>query len=227
MLFAFASCNSEPKEISSETGNIEATGVFSNHTNSKPEKVQKESHRVVVAEIMKTSNYVYMRVKESGEEFWLATGLQDIEVGATYMYDDGLLQTNFVSKEFNRTFDKIYLVTNIKLASGVQGKEKSSGENIKSIIVTIKELVENPKKFDGKIVQITAKCTKLNKQILGKNWMHLQDGSKDDFDLVITSDVAVAEGKEVTMKGTVVLDKNFGAGYRYDIILENGLVVNE
>jgi len=58
-----------------------------------------------------------------------------------------------------------------------------------------------------------------------RNWIHLKDGSKDDFDLVITSDTFVPEGKVVTIKATVTLNKDFGAGYKYDLILENGTIV--
>ncbi|MCB0471462.1 MAG: hypothetical protein KDC56_00225, partial [Flavobacteriaceae bacterium] len=61
--------------------------------------------------------------------------------------------------------------------------------------------------------------------IMDRNWIHLRDGSKDDYDLVITSTEFVPEGTVVTMKGVVTLNKDFGAGYSYDLILENGSVI--
>jgi hypothetical protein len=60
---------------------------------------------------------------------------------------------------------------------------------------------------------------------MDRNWIHLQDGSKNDFDLVVTSNSFVAEGAKVTLQGTVALNRDFGAGYRYDLILENGILV--
>ncbi len=57
---------------------------------------------------------------------------------------------------------------------------------------------------------------------MGRNWIHLKDGSKDDFDLVITCSSAVHEGHIVTMIGKVALNKDFGAGYQYPILLEEG-----
>jgi hypothetical protein len=60
---------------------------------------------------------------------------------------------------------------------------------------------------------------------MDRNWIHIKDGSKDDYDLVITSDVFVPEGSVVTMKAQVSLNKDFGAGYKYDLILENGILV--
>jgi hypothetical protein len=56
---------------------------------------------------------------------------------------------------------------------------------------------------------------------MNRNWIHLKDGSKDEYDLVITSEHAIPEGHTVTLKGTVALNKDFGAGYKYAIIVED------
>ena len=92
--------------------------------------------------------------------------------------------------------------------------------------VKIAELVANPKKYEGKTIQISGQCVKINPNIMERNWVHLQDGSKDDYDLVITCDVQIPVGHTVTMTGKVVLNKDFGAGYQYDILLEEGVVIN-
>jgi hypothetical protein len=60
---------------------------------------------------------------------------------------------------------------------------------------------------------------------MGRNWIHLRDGSQDDFDLVITTRTFVPEGNVVTVRAVVALNKDFGAGYKYDLILENGTIV--
>ena len=91
--------------------------------------------------------------------------------------------------------------------------------------VKIADLVADPKKYSGKTIQISGQCTKVNPNIMGRNWMHLKDGSKDDYDLVITSSVLIPEGHTVTMVGKVVLNKDFGSGYKYAILLEEGEVV--
>lgn len=57
-----------------------------------------------------------------------------------------------------------------------------------------------------------------------RNWIHLKDGTKNDFDLVVTSDTFVPEGSIITVKALVSLNKDFGAGYTYDLILENGTI---
>ncbi len=252
--FLMMSCDNGPKVIKtpvnggakSETST--GTGVFSGMTADTLAPKSNPSmpgvagvHTVVVEEVLPTEKYVYLRVKEGTDEFWVATGKQEVEVGQTYFYKDGLLKTNFVSKEYNRTFDKVYLVGKIVPANHAGGgmnesaipKVAGAGTPVagtgkivrKEGSMKIADLVANPKKYEGKVVQITGKCTKLNANIMGRNWMHLQDGSKDDYDLVVTSDVAVPEGHVVTMKAKVALNIDFGAGYKYDIILQEGEIV--
>ena len=59
---------------------------------------------------------------------------------------------------------------------------------------------------------------------MGKNWVHLQDGTRfeNKFDLTITTDVVVNKGDEVTFEGIITLNKDFGAGYSYDVLMEDG-----
>jgi hypothetical protein len=93
--------------------------------------------------------------------------------------------------------------------------------------IKIAEIVANPNKYEGMTVQITGKCVKVNPNIMERNWIHLQDGSMDDFDLVVTSNTFVPEGMVVTIRALVSLNRDFGAGYRYDLILENGIVIEQ
>ena len=85
--------------------------------------------------------------------------------------------------------------------------------------------MQTQKNMMGKTIQISGQCVKLNPNIMGRNWVHLQDGSKDDYDLVITCDVQIPVGHTVTLTGKVVLNKDFGSGYKYDILLEEGQLV--
>lgn len=63
---------------------------------------------------------------------------------------------------------------------------------------------------------------KYNKQIMHKNWIHIQDGTdySGKFDLTVTSMDSVQVGNTVTFKGIIRLNKDFGAGYVYDVIME-------
>ena len=59
---------------------------------------------------------------------------------------------------------------------------------------------------------------------MNRNWIHLQDGSEEGLDLTVTTTELVRLGDIVSLEGTIVLDKDFGAGYRYDIIMESAVL---
>lgn len=250
ILAMVSSCNKEPKYKQISNGATKS-GVYSNESSTQSysnESLSNELHTVVAKEVLQATKYVYIRVEEDGETFWIASRKQDINIGETYFYKRSLLKTNFESKEHNKLFEKIYLVSNLVRAhdhgkgqenivnSNSQNEKVNTSEtslpntNDKSNIeqkgsIKIAELVKNPKKYEGKTVQISGKCVKINSNIMDRNWIHIKDGSKDDYDLVITSDTFVAEGSNITMKAMVTLNKDFGAGYYYDLILENGIIV--
>jgi len=252
--FLAVSCNKGPKVIKSskDTNNTEkSSGIFSEESTEESSTKNSESfsgdfHKVVVSEILPTKRYVYLNVKEGEKQFWIATRKQDVIKGRTYFYRGGLLKTNFESKEYNRIFETVYLVTNLveenhsnsngaltNTNSNPTKNTASIKENIPmhtdNIIehkgsIKIAELVKEPKKYAGKTIQISGECVKVNPGIMERNWIHLKDGTKNDFDLVVTSDTFVPEGSIITVKALVSLNKDFGAGYTYDLILENGTI---
>jgi len=255
----FFACNNGPKVISAQSDKdtesvVNSSGIF-DLDNSTPDIIPTENsgsftddlHKVVVMEILPATRYSYLKVTEAGNEFWIAVRKQEITKGASYFYRNGLLKTNFESQEYNRIFDRIYLVSNLVPEkhggnSGLSDNSLNTRENAETIqkelipthtektvqhkgSITIAELLENPKAYEGKSVQLSGTCVKVNPNIMNRNWIHLQDGTKDDFDLVITSTTFVPEGKKVTLKGTVNLNRDFGAGYTYDLIVENAEVI--
>jgi hypothetical protein len=59
-----------------------------------------------------------------------------------------------------------------------------------------------------------------------KNWFHIQDGTSNEgeFDLTITSlEEEIKLDEVITFEGTIVLNKDFGYGYKYDILLEDAV----
>ncbi|MCX6895739.1 MAG: nucleotide-binding protein [Verrucomicrobia bacterium] len=94
---------------------------------------------------------------------------------------------------------------------------------------TVAEIYAGKKKLAGKSVSVRGKVVKYNADIMGKNWLHVQDGTgKDgDNDLMVTSKTEAKVGDTVLVKGAVSLDKDFGAGYKYSVILDDAEVVVE
>lgn len=90
--------------------------------------------------------------------------------------------------------------------------------------VTVAEIYANKARNNNKEFIVRGKVVKVNYGIMHKNWFHIQDGTdhNGDFDLTVTSlaeDIEV--GDVVTFKGLLAVDKDFGYGYKYDVILED------
>ena len=96
---------------------------------------------------------------------------------------------------------------------------------------TVQEIVDARKKLTGKPVVVRGKVVKYNAGIMGKNWLHIRDGSgkdeKSNNDLTVTTTNMVNLGDVVLVKGNVSIDKDFGAGYRYSVIIEDAAVTVE
>jgi hypothetical protein len=81
----------------------------------------------------------------------------------------------------------------------------------------------------GKTVTIRGKVTKYNEGILGKNWLHVVDGSATDGsdDIAVVTLGTATVGTTVSVTGTVAVDKDYGAGYKYDVLVDDATVKAE
>jgi hypothetical protein len=78
-----------------------------------------------------------------------------------------------------------------------------------------------PAPLAGKPIAVRGKVVKFNAQILGHNWLHLQDGTGDLTITTADSAAPVAIGDVVVARGTLSLNKDFGGGYSYPVIVED------
>jgi starvation-inducible outer membrane lipoprotein len=104
--------------------------------------------------------------------------------------------------------------------------EKAAGENG----YTVAEIFADNTKLEGKTVRIQGKVVKFSSNIMGRNWIHLQDGSGDPLtnthDLVITTNAQPPKDKDViTIEGIVRANKDFGAGYSYTALVEEAKII--
>ena len=104
---------------------------------------------------------------------------------------------------------------------------KAQGANAKSV----GEVFAEREALDGQTIQVRGKVIKFSPMIMGKNWLHIQDGSGDPLqnshDLVVTTAQSAATDSIVTIEGKVAADKDFGFGYRYDVLVEDATVTEE
>ncbi len=91
---------------------------------------------------------------------------------------------------------------------------------------TIDAVYKDKTKLEGKQVTVKGKVVKVNNGIMGRNFLHIQDGTggKDTNDLSVTSTQTANVGDQVTVAGKVTLNKDFGAGYTYPLIVEEASV---
>ena len=239
----FLSCESKPKIIVEDTAaasteeGLQNEGMNTNVANPDG-AANADVHQVLVDEVLQTDRYTYLKVDEKGRKYWLATAKTEAQKGQVYLYRGGLLKTNFESREYNRTFDTIYLVSNVipasehpggnltpsgtPTAAGAAPQNMTPAAEVKDA-VKLSELFANKTKYDGKTITVSGECVKVNNGIMGRNWVHIQDGTKHDgkkADLTVTTGLVIPVGSKVALKGKIVLNKDFGAGYRYDVIME-------
>lgn len=196
-----------------------------------------------VVETMNTGGYTYVNIGKDGKEIWVAVPEMKISVGEEISFRPGMPMNNFKSKTLNRTFETIVF------SAGVMGKqaEKPDTTTVDKKSVTlpdtkeinikkaagpdaykVAELYEKSAELDKKNVTVSGQVVKFSAAIMGKNWIHLQDGSGDPLkgtnDILATSQDVVAVGDIITINGTLAKDKDFGSGYKYSLVIEQSTV---
>jgi GW (Gly-Tryp) dipeptide domain len=233
------SCGSKPKviveDVASKSNPASAAASPTVPLSAETGAMANDMHQVKALEILQAERYTYMRVTEKSDTFWIASTKMEPKVGNSYFYRGGLLKTNFESVEHKRTFAKIYLVSSIIDASAHPGGNTESDAEAEHVHVNTTEvkkiagaikldaLLKSKENYSGKVIIVSGKVVKANYGIMGKNWYHIQDGTKaggKNADLTITSADNLPMDAIVNFEGKIYLNKDFGAGYKYDIIME-------
>jgi len=192
---------------------------------------------VKVKAIEQVPNYTYLLVKGKGPAYWIAVSSTEIQIGESITYQGGMLMENFHSKELNRTFEKVIFLEDLvenqapsntdKMLGTSQGSEVKTDRLETSIeaeagTVSIEELFADPGAYEGKTIRIKGEIAKFNPNIMERNWIHLQDGTdfEGKFDLTVTSQEGFVVGQVLTLEGIIALNRDFGYGYSYEILLE-------
>ena len=227
LVFGFTSCTEKPKQ------------------NPQPAKKgvkivpDVQIHKVIVLKKQDAGTYTYLKVAEKNKTYWMAVNKMDAAKGDTLFYSQSMEMKNFKSTALNKTFDSILFVDRVsssKRPTNIIAHPKIKPEAKTSVSIkrhkgsiTIKQLFSSKKSFAGKTVKVEGKVTKINIQIMNRNWIHIQDGTsyKGKYDLLITSNDVVKKGSYVIMEGIVAIDKDFGAGYKYPVLVENAKLIKE
>jgi hypothetical protein len=207
---------------------------------TEQEAIKNEPHIGRVIEKIPAKGYTYLQVTENKKDFWIAVPTMEIEVGETVYFSRFMIMEDFRSDNIDKSFDEILFVEDArksptpdemkKIHSGVLSSEK---QDIKieplSDGKTIQQIFSSKSTLNGELVKVKGKVVKFNKQIMKRNWIHIQDGtgSENEFDLVITSGDEVKVGDIITAEGKIAVDKDFGAGYFFPVIIEDAKIEKE
>ena len=195
-----------------------------------------------VAESIQAGGYVYIKLEEQG--IWIAANNFPVSVGDSIQYSGGAEMRDFHSKTLERTFESVFFVQNAFVVGENEGKMRSAAADRKAAGMTTKpalapapELGEIMPLKEGKTiadvfaeyaslkdqeVKVNARVIKVSKNILGKNWITLQDGTgtAPDHKLVATTKETPSKGDLVIVTGIVKTDIDIGSGYKYKVLLE-------
>jgi len=202
-----------------------------------------------VLEVKDVESYTYLRLKTAQGETWAAVPTAKVKKGDKVTIDNPMVMKNFESKALKKTFPTVVFGM---LGTGKGGAPqaaqasarpaapqganphalppkveapdakvpKASGANA----YTVAEIMAKPAALKDKPVLVRGKVVKYNPGIMGKNWIHLRDGSgsaaDQTNDVLVTTTEDAKPGDILTAKGVVRTDKDFGAGYSYKVIVE-------
>jgi len=192
-----------------------------------------------VLEVQNVEAYTYLRLKTKDGEMWSAVPKTTAAKGQKVELSNVTVMENFESKTLKRTFERIafgqLVDPNAKPAAAagnphgaslppgapVAKVAKATGPDAK----TVAEVVSGRTALKDKNVTIRGQVVKVNSGILGKNWIHLQDGSglaaAGTHDILVTTAETIAVGEVVNASGTVRTDVNVGPGYAYAVLVED------
>jgi hypothetical protein len=204
-----------------------------------------------VLETTNAASYTYVLVDTGTGQRWTAAPQVAVKLGDTVAVADAMPMPNYHSKTLDRDFAVVYFTGNLTVngvASGASGTSVSLPTNHPPIagavarptveLTGIKkaaggkrvaEIFADQAKLKGKAVKVRGRVVKYNAGIMGKNWLHIQDGtgSAGSNDLTVTTATSVKVGDTVLVSGTVVTDRDFGGGYKYSVIIEDAKVTVE
>ena len=193
-----------------------------------------------VIETIVTGGYTYAKVDVGGQEIWAAGPPTPMAVGDTITFSTLIPMKNFHSSSLNRDFPVLYFVDGFStLNSGVTTAEPSTAAapaapvavaigNIEKVEggYTIAEILAQRNDLTAKPIKVRGQVTKVVNGIMGKNWVHISDSS-GDADFIVTTSGNASNGQVIVAEGMLALNRDFGYGYKYDILLEDATIKAE
>jgi predicted extracellular nuclease len=108
---------------------------------------------------------------------------------------------------------------------GLASFNATAEDNLK----TVADINGSGATLSGQTVSAQGKVVKVLNGIMKRNFIHVQDGTgdakSDTNDLVVTSKQSARVGDQVTITGVVAVNRDFGSGYLYPLLVEDASIV--
>ena len=216
-----------------------------------PAKNPEGSFSGKVAETMNAAGYTYVLVDTGKAKLWTAAPQFAVKVGDSVAVAGGMPMPNYHSKALNRDFELVYFTSALKVNGAAPGGEASlaelpknhppiAGAAAKPVVdlsgikkadggKSIAEIFDGKAKLKGKAIKVRGRVVKYNADIMGKNWIHIKDGTGENGsnDLTITTAATTKVGDLVLVTGNVSTDRDFGGNYKYSVLIEDAQVTVE
>ena len=227
-----------------------ALGLSSTSSADKPDAPRAVGVEVksgvtgTVVETMTAGDYTYINLEKEKEKAWVACPVMTVAVGDPLTFRGCTPMMGFESKALKRTFDIImFCGAPLSPATAALLSKQSAGSNVQVPEFNEKAALESAKganahtvadcyakstELHNKTVTVKGKVMKVTSGIMGRTWIHLQDGTGSSFqknnDLVFTTQEHPQVGDVVTFAGTLFKDRDFGSGYNYKVIVEEATI---
>ncbi len=187
--------------------------------------------------------YTYVEVDTGSDKVWAAVPGTSVNIGDKVSFSIGIPMQNFYSKTLQRNFSVIYFVDHFVTDDGITQMSASAAaahgrpsQNPATELIeeinkveggnTIAEIYAAKDKLNGETISVRGKVTRFTASVLGKNWIHIRDSSTTD-DLTVTTAATAAINDIVIIEGKLELDKDYGYGYVYPVILEEAKITKD
>ncbi len=208
--------------------------------------IQQDVPSTIDGKVSKSINvpgYTYVEVDTGDDKIWAAVPSTSVTIGEQVSFSIGIPMQNFYSKTLQRNFPVIYFVDHFITDDGATSMSAAAAAAHGSISQepvaelsadiskveggnSIAEVHAQKDELNGETIRVRGQVTKFTAGVLGKNWVHIRDRSTTN-DLTVTTDATVAASDVVIFEGKLALDKDFGYGYIYSVILEDASVTKE
>lgn len=186
-----------------------------------------------VTQVIDSAGYTYAEVDTGKGKVWAAGPVTPLKVGDKIMISTRMPMHNFHSQSMGRDFSVIYFVDNFVSGGATPEAKKQTAKKPSATPVegirkaeggrTIAEIYSGKNDLNGKTVRVRGKVTRLTTGVLDKNWLHIMDSSSPE-DLTVTTTDKADIGDVVLVEGKIGLDRDYGYGYVYPVIMEDAKI---